>query len=138
MQYQLSRAIAGPFLRAVAWPTVIGAEHIPASGAAILASNHLSVVDSIYLYDKHGTPISHDTWGHLQRIVEWVCENWDQADEGIWETRGGRQQFTYSRLQSWVAGERTLRMAAARGLPSDRPRLEAARDRIYRQIHERG
>jgi GH15 family glucan-1,4-alpha-glucosidase len=67
-----------------------------------------------------------------------VCNNWDRADEGIWETRGGRQHFTYSRLQSWVAVERTLRMALARGLPSDRAGLEGARDEIYRQIHERG
>jgi GH15 family glucan-1,4-alpha-glucosidase len=96
------------------------------------------LVDSIYLYDKHATPISHGTWDHLQRMVEWVCDNWDQADEGIWETRAGRQQFTYSRLQSWVAVERTLRMAAARGLPTDRPRFEATRDQIYRQIHDRG
>lgn len=96
------------------------------------------LVDSIYLYDKHGTPISHRSWDDLTHMVNWVCENWEQADEGIWETRGRRQQFTYSRLQCWVAVERTLRMATARGLPADRPRLEAARDRIYRQIHERG
>ena len=49
MQYQLSRVIAGPFLRSLVWPHVVGAENIPASGGAILASNHLSVVDSIYL-----------------------------------------------------------------------------------------
>jgi len=49
VQYQLSRAVAGPFLRLLARPTVIGAEHVPATGPAILASNHLSVVDSIYL-----------------------------------------------------------------------------------------
>jgi GH15 family glucan-1,4-alpha-glucosidase len=96
------------------------------------------LVDSIYLYDKHGAPISHRSWDDLAHMVNWVCENWDQADEGIWETRGGRQHFTYSRLQCWVAVERTLRMAAARGLPIDRARLEPARDRIYRQIHERG
>jgi GH15 family glucan-1,4-alpha-glucosidase len=96
------------------------------------------LVDSIYLYDKYGTPISHRSWGNLAHVVDWVCENWDQADEGIWETRGGRHQFTYSRLQCWVAVERTLRMAAGRGLPTDRARLEAARDQIYRQIHERG
>jgi GH15 family glucan-1,4-alpha-glucosidase len=96
------------------------------------------LVDSIYLYDKHATPISHATWDHLQRMVDWVCANWDQADEGIWETRGGRRHFTYSRLQSWVSVERTLRIAAARGLPLDRPRLERARDQIYRQIHDRG
>ena len=96
------------------------------------------LVDSIYLYDKYATPISHGAWTDLQRMVGWVCENWDQADEGIWETRGGRQRFTYSRLQSWVAVERTLRMAAARGLPTDRGAFEATRDEIYRQIHERG
>jgi GH15 family glucan-1,4-alpha-glucosidase len=96
------------------------------------------LVDSIYLYDKYASPISHATWDYMQGIVEWVCNNWDQADEGIWETRAGRQQFTYSRLQSWVAVERTLRMAAARGLPTNRPHLEAARDQIYHQIHERG
>jgi 1-acyl-sn-glycerol-3-phosphate acyltransferase len=49
VQYQMSRVIAGPFLRAVVWPTVVGAENIPATGPAIVASNHLSVVDSIYL-----------------------------------------------------------------------------------------
>ena len=96
------------------------------------------LVDSIYLYDKYGTPISHQSWDDLAHMVNWVCENWDQADEGIWETRGGRQHSTYSRLQCWVAVERALRMATARGLPTDRARLEAARDQIYRQIHERG
>ena len=49
MQYRVSRLVAGPLLRLVARPDVLGAEHIPASGPAILASNHLSVVDSIYL-----------------------------------------------------------------------------------------
>jgi 1-acyl-sn-glycerol-3-phosphate acyltransferase len=49
VQYQVSRLIAGPFLRSLARPDVIGADHIPASGPAILASNHLSVVDSVYL-----------------------------------------------------------------------------------------
>ncbi len=49
MQYQLSRLIAGPFLRGVWRPRVIGAENIPATGGAILASNHLSVLDSVFL-----------------------------------------------------------------------------------------
>jgi 1-acyl-sn-glycerol-3-phosphate acyltransferase len=49
VQYQVSRLVAGPFLRLLAPTRVIGAEHIPATGPAILASNHLSVVDSIFL-----------------------------------------------------------------------------------------
>ncbi len=58
MQYQLSRLVAGPFLRLLARPTVIGAEHVPATGPAILASNHLSVVDSIYLPLMLARPVS--------------------------------------------------------------------------------
>jgi GH15 family glucan-1,4-alpha-glucosidase len=96
------------------------------------------LVDSIYLYNKYGTAISHDAWADLSRIVEWVCDNWDQADEGIWETRGGRHNFTYSRLQCWVAVERALRIAIRRGLPANRPHWEQARDRIYQQIMASG
>ncbi len=96
------------------------------------------LMDSVYLYNKHGTPLYHDAWVHLSRIVEWVCENWDQADEGIWETRGGRQRFTYSRLMSWVAVERAVRVARQRGLPGDIVRWMAARDEIYHQIMTRG
>jgi GH15 family glucan-1,4-alpha-glucosidase len=92
------------------------------------------LIDSVYLYNKHATPISHDAWEDLCRLVEWVCEHWDQADEGIWETRGGRRDFTYSRLMCWVAVERALRIADHRGLPADRPRWGSARDAIYRQI----
>ena len=96
------------------------------------------LMDSVYLYNKHGTPLFHDAWIHLSRIVEWVCDNWDQADEGIWETRGGRQRFTYSRLMSWVAVERAVRVARQRGLPGDIVRWMAARDRIYHQIMSEG
>jgi GH15 family glucan-1,4-alpha-glucosidase len=96
------------------------------------------LIDSVYLYNKYGTPISHETWEDVVRIVEWVCDNWDLADEGIWETRGGRQNFTYSRLMSWVAVERAIRVARQRGLPADLVRWLEVRDEIYRQIMTRG
>jgi GH15 family glucan-1,4-alpha-glucosidase len=95
------------------------------------------LIDSVYLFNKHGRPIYHEAWEDLTRIVEWVCDNWDQADEGIWEVRGGRQKFTYSRLMSWVAIERAMRIATQRGLPADLVRWGAARDDVYRHIMER-
>jgi 1-acyl-sn-glycerol-3-phosphate acyltransferase len=49
MQYQLSRVVAGPFLYAFGRPRATGLDNIPASGPALLASNHLSIVDSVYL-----------------------------------------------------------------------------------------
>jgi GH15 family glucan-1,4-alpha-glucosidase len=74
----------------------------------------------------------------ITRTLGWLLENWDQPDEGIWETRGGRRDYTYSRLMSWVAVERAIRIAHQRGLPADIARWSEVRDRIYRQIMERG
>ena len=96
------------------------------------------LIDSVYLYNKYGTPIYHEAWQDLRRLIEWICANWDQADEGIWETRGGRKSFTFSRLMSWVALERSVRVARQRGLPADLVAWMRARDAIYDQIMERG
>ncbi len=96
------------------------------------------VIDSVYLYNKYGTPISSQTWDDVTRIVDWVCERWDREDEGIWETRGGRRHHTFSRLMCWVAIERAIRMARQRGLPADLQRWMGVRDAIYRQIMESG
>jgi GH15 family glucan-1,4-alpha-glucosidase len=96
------------------------------------------LIDSVYLYNKYGEPLYHEAWEDLTRIVEWVCDNWDQADEGIWETRGGKQNFTFSRLMCWVAIERAIRVARQRGLPADLVKWMRHRDEIYKQIMERG
>jgi GH15 family glucan-1,4-alpha-glucosidase len=96
------------------------------------------LIDSVYLYNKYGEPLYHDAWQDLARLVDWVCENWDQADEGIWETRGGRKHFTFSRLMCWVAIERAVRIARQRGLPADLVHWMGHRDDVYRQIMERG
>ena len=96
------------------------------------------LIDSIYLYNKYASPISHDSWMDLTRVIEWICEHWDQADEGIWEVRGGRQRFTYSRLMSWVALERAIRIATMRGLPANLRDWQAARDQIYHEILAKG
>ncbi len=97
-----------------------------------------ALMDSIYLYDKWGQPISSDEWSAACALVDWVCKNWDQPDEGIWETRGGRKNFLYSRLMCWVAIERAMRMARHRGLPANLVEWGQTRDTIYRQIMERG
>jgi GH15 family glucan-1,4-alpha-glucosidase len=96
------------------------------------------LMDSVYLCNKDGLPIYHDGWMELNRNLEWLIEHWDQPDEGIWETRGGRRDYTYSRLMSWVAVERAIRIARQRGLPADIRRWTTVRDRIYNQIMERG
>jgi GH15 family glucan-1,4-alpha-glucosidase len=96
------------------------------------------LMDSVYLCNKYGLPIYHDGWVELIRNLEWLIDHWDQPDEGIWEQRGGRRHYTYSRLMSGVAFERAIRVARQRGLPADLMRWSAVRDRIYNQIMDRG
>jgi len=96
------------------------------------------LIDAIYLYDKWGKPISSGYWDAICELVDWLCDHWDQPDEGIWETRGGRKNFVYSRLMCWVAIERAMRMATHRGLPANLGHWGEARDAIYRQIMQRG
>jgi GH15 family glucan-1,4-alpha-glucosidase len=93
------------------------------------------LLDSIYLYDKYGEPISHELWSDLSRLLEWVCQNWDRPDEGIWEVRGGTQHLFYSRLMCWVAVDRGLRLAAKRSFPAPVQRWASTRDAIYQQMH---
>ena len=95
-------------------------------------------MDAIYEASKQGMPIGHRGWVELARIIDWVAENWDQPDEGVWETRGGRQDFTYGRFQCWVALDRAIRMAESSGRPANIAKWVAERDRIYDQIMDRG
>lgn len=95
---------------------------------------HGELMDSVYLYDKWGEPIGYDLWKNLTRLVDWVCQNWHLADEGIWEVRGGRQEFLYSRLMCWVAIDRGIRLAMRRSFPAPLGRWVENRDAIYHEI----
>ena len=97
-----------------------------------------ALMDAAYLYNKHGSPISYDSWLGLSRLLEYVCANWDQPDEGIWEVRGGPRQFVYSKVMCWVALDRGIRLADKRGFPADRAKWTDVRDRIYREVMSRG
>ena len=95
-------------------------------------------MDAIYLADTCDIQAAHRGWLDIARMIDWLCDHWDQPDEGIWETRGGRRDFTYGRLQTWVALDRAIRMARHRGRPASSGRWTAERDRVYNQIMERG
>ena len=97
-----------------------------------------ALMDAVYLYNKHGASISYDLWVNLCRLLDFVCENWEQPDEGIWEVRGGRKHFVYSKVMCWVALDRGIRLADKRGFPGNRARWMTERDRIYREIMDRG
>ena len=97
-----------------------------------------ALLDAVYLYNKYANPISAELWRDLRRLVNWVCDHWREPDNGIWEVRGGRQHFVYSKLMCWVTLDRALRLARRRSFPADRERWYKTRDEIYEEILDRG
>lgn len=93
------------------------------------------LMDAVYLSNKYGTPISFGFWKNLSNQMDWVCDNWDQPDEGIWEVRGGRRKFLHSRLMCWVALDRALKIGDARSFPLN-PNWKIQRDIIFNSIYE--
>jgi GH15 family glucan-1,4-alpha-glucosidase len=91
------------------------------------------LMDSVYLYNKHVEPISYDFWKDLERQMDWLSGNWDQPDDGIWEVRGGKKNFLYSRLSCWVALDRAMKIAEARSFPRN-GNWKDQRDKIYNSI----
>jgi GH15 family glucan-1,4-alpha-glucosidase len=97
-----------------------------------------AVMDAVYLYNKYGSFVSYDLWQHIVRMSDWVCDNWQRKDVGIWEIRAEDQHFVYSKLMCWVALDRALRLADKRSFPADRPRWLKTRDDIYEEIMSKG
>lgn len=96
------------------------------------------LMDSVYLHNKYASPLAYDDWVQLRTMIDWLCDNWQRPDEGIWEVRGGRRDFVYSRVLSWVALDRGLRLADKRSFPADRERWLKIRDAIMEEVMERG
>jgi GH15 family glucan-1,4-alpha-glucosidase len=95
-------------------------------------------MDSMYLGEQSGLPIGHAGWLAIRELLDWLTDNWDQPEEGIWETRGGRKDFTYGRVMSWTAFDRAIRLATERGRPAPLERWTSTRDAIYDQVMSRG
>ncbi|MEZ5318718.1 MAG: glycoside hydrolase family 15 protein [Vicinamibacterales bacterium] len=96
------------------------------------------LVDATYLYNKYGTPIAHDQWVQLRRVLNHVCDIWREPDAGIWEVRGGPRHFVHSKVMCWVALDRGIRLAEKRAFPADRQRWLTVRDEIYEDVMAHG
>ena len=95
------------------------------------------LMDAIYIYNQYAS-ISYDLWENLCRLLDWLKDNWQKPDEGIWEVRGGPKPFVHSRLMSWVAFDRGLRLARHRGLPAPVDTWTRTSAQIYQEIMSKG
>jgi GH15 family glucan-1,4-alpha-glucosidase len=85
-----------------------------------------------------GLQAGYQGWKSLSRMLDWLADNWDRPDEGIWETRGGRRDFTYSRVMCWAAFDRGLRLAGQFSRPANTAMWTEARDTILKQVVDKG
>ncbi|MGW0122045.1 glycoside hydrolase family 15 protein [Streptomyces sp. NPDC003327] len=84
------------------------------------------------------TQPTYEGWQAVSALLDWLAKSWDTPDEGIWETRGGQRDFTFSRVMSWVAFDRGLRLAEEFGRPAALDTWRAMRDEIFAQVMHRG
>src|SRR6202035_163455 len=92
------------------------------------------MMDAVYLANKYGKPISHAEWQGVQRLLDWLRNNWRRPDEGIWEVRGGSREVLHSRVMCWVAFDRALRLAQKRSLSGPLDVWQATRDEIRNDV----
>ncbi|KAJ1964665.1 hypothetical protein GGI12_001267 [Dipsacomyces acuminosporus] len=108
------------------------------------AANHVQLdiygelLDAVYLYNKYSNPLSYDEWLQVRALVDYICANYNQPDSGIWEVRGTRQNFTYSKLQCWVAIDRGIRLVEKREFPcANLSHWRKCRDSLYEEVMDK-
>jgi GH15 family glucan-1,4-alpha-glucosidase len=92
------------------------------------------LLDSVYISNKYGQAISHRNWSGVRRVVDHVCEVWQQPDAGIWEIRSEPREHLHSRLMCWVAVDRAVRLAQKRSLAAPFARWVETRNAISEDI----
>jgi GH15 family glucan-1,4-alpha-glucosidase len=96
------------------------------------------VLDCLHHARRAGHDFDADAWALQRALLDWLESHWDDPDEGIWEIRGPRQDFTHSKVMAWVAVDRAMRSAAGLELAAPLERWRALRDVIHEDVCRRG
>jgi GH15 family glucan-1,4-alpha-glucosidase len=95
------------------------------------------VLDALYQARAHGLPAEAPAWALQKKLLQWLEDHWREPDEGIWEVRGGRQHFTYSKVMCWVAFDRAVRTVEEHELEGPVERWRHVRDEIHADVCHR-
>ena len=97
------------------------------------------VMDALYQARQHGLGSEERAWSIQRVMLDYLERAWREPDEGIWEVRGGRRHFTFSKVMAWVAFDRAVRtVEGVRGTPGAVERWRRIRDQIHRDVCENG
>ncbi|MEJ7799430.1 MAG: glycoside hydrolase family 15 protein [Ilumatobacter sp.] len=92
------------------------------------------VMDAMHQARVHGMPPDENAWQVQAAMMERLEGNWQEPDEGIWEVRGGRDQFTHSKVMAWVAFDRAVKAVEQQGLGGDATRWRALRAQVHAEV----
>lgn len=95
------------------------------------------VMDVLALARETQIGPSDDQWAMQRGLMRHLTTVWNQPDEGIWEVRGGRQHFTYSKVMAWVAFDRAARAVERFGMTGPATQWRATADEIHREVCEK-
>ena len=96
------------------------------------------VMDALHLARRRGLPPSDGAWRVQRAMMDFLESDWHQPDEGIWEVRGPRRQFTHSKIMAWVAMDRAVRSVEEFGLPGDVEKWRRIRAEIHGEVCREG
>ncbi len=96
------------------------------------------VMDVLYHARRLGVEPDMFSWSVQRRMLEFLESSWREPDEGLWEVRGPRQQFTHSKIMAWVAFDRAVKSAHNLGLEGPVARWESCRSAIHEEVCARG
>jgi GH15 family glucan-1,4-alpha-glucosidase len=92
------------------------------------------LLDAAYHTITHGIEPSEFGWALMRKLLAWLEDGWREKDSGIWEVRGPARHFTHSKVMSWVAFDRAVRLCDEHGHDGPVERWRALRDEIHAQV----
>jgi GH15 family glucan-1,4-alpha-glucosidase len=93
------------------------------------------LMETIYIFVKHGGDITYEYWKIIEEYIELVINNWTKPDHSIWEVRGEKREFLFSRMMCWVAMDRAIKIGDIFSYPYDFLKWHKVRNEIYEDVY---
>ena len=94
------------------------------------------LLETLYVFTAHGGDLTFDFWKIIVEYIDYVIDNWHKPDHSIWEVRGEKREFLFSRMMCWVAMDRAIKIASRFSFPYDILKWHNVRDDIYNDVYE--
>ncbi|WP_333735821.1 glycoside hydrolase family 15 protein [Streptomyces sp. IBSBF 2806] len=96
------------------------------------------VLDALLLSLRAGIPMPGHVWTLVEAMMDHLGRQWREPDQGLWQVRGPARQFVHSKVMTWVAADRALRMGELLGRNGSSARWRTLRDEVHRQVCREG